>query len=282
MKSMKEAMMEVQGARLGYRLAFRPVEADPPAQDVRLIPVFPEVRPDIGEKTEIVWDLPQLCESIRRPGGYDVVNCACGLGDHSNLMCPTFVAHPDDDTVVWEIDIPGHRPALDARWQETEGFLRLVFRREDYEADIRAMLDAVVNAGTPELPIDDYDPNLGGCVFESLQELAAKNEWSRQPILRSGTVVEFRVAYRDFMLFNGKPSHTYAPRLFTRWAASAAFDRWMDHFLRARDLEESHRAECDQAGEAFAAVLRRCFAEDQTAPGVTVDYRPSQAPAAVL
>ena len=273
-------MKEMRDVRLGYRLAFRPVEADSPAQDVRLIPVFPEVRTDIGEKTEIVWDLPQLCESIRRPGGYDVVNCACGLGDHANLMSLAFVAHPDDDTVVWEIAIPGHRGALDERWGDASGFLRMVFRRAACEADIRAMLHAVVNASTAELAISGYDPNLGGCVFENLQELAAKNEWSRQPILRSGTLVEFRVVYRDFMLFNGKPSHTYAPRLFTRWAASAAFDHWADYFLLGHDLEERRRAECDQAGEAFATVLRRCFAEGLTAPGVTVDYRSAEAPAA--
>ena len=272
--------MEIQEARLGFRLAFSPVEVDPPAQDVRLIPVFPEVRPDIGEKTEIVWDLLQLCESVRRPGGYDIVNCACGLGDHSDLMSPAFVAHPDAATVVWEIDIPGHRPALDARWREVGGFLRLVFRREDYEADIRAMLDAVVNAGTAELPIDDYDPNLGGYVFESLQELAAENKWSRLPVLPPGTAVEFRVAYQHFLLFDGKPSNVYAPRLFTRWAASAAFDRWADYFLLGHDLEESRRADCDEAGEALAAELRRGFAEGQTAPGVAVAYRPCQPPAA--
>lgn len=265
---------EIRDVRLGYRLAFSQVEVDPPARDVRLIPVFPEVRPDIGVTTEIVWDLPQLCESVRRPGGYDVVNCTCGLADHSGLMSLAFVAHPDDDTVVWEIDIPGHRPALHPRWRDASGFLRLVFRRADYEADIRAMLDAVVNAGTPELPIDEYEPGRGGCTFESLQDLAAKNQWSRLPLLRPGVAVEFRVAQQDFMLFDRRPSRIYAPRLFTRWAASAAFDRWADGFLPGRELEVCRRARCDQAGEAFAAVLRRCFAEGSTAPGVTVCYRP--------
>ena len=266
--------------RLGYRLAFRPVDADPPAQDVRLVPVFPEVRPDIGEATEIVWDLPQLCESIRRPGGYDVVNCACGLGDHSNLTSLAFVAHPDNDTVVWEIDIPGHRPALDERWQEASGFLRLMFLRADYEADIRAMLDAVVTAGTPELLIDEYEPGRGGCAWEHLQELAAANQWSRLPILRPGSVLEFQIMRNRFLLLDGKPGNMYAPRLFTRWSVSAAFNRWTDFFLMGRDLEENQRGACDEAGEAFVAALRDSFAEGNVAPDVIVRYLTTARPVA--
>lgn len=288
---------EIRDVRLGYRLAFGPVQVDPPARDVRLVPVFPEVRPDIGETTEIVWDLPQLCESIRRPGGYDVVNCSCGLGDHANLMSLAFIAHPDDDTVVWEIDIPGHRPALHPRWGEASGFLRLVFRRADYEADILAMLDAVVNAGTPELPIDDYDPNRGGCVYEHLQELAAANQWSRLPVLHSGARLEIGFFDENLLMLDGKVSRDYLPRRFTRWAQQAAFEYWLAHVCRGsaidgrrfvgRDetncfylLRESRRAECDAAGRCFADLLQRGFAEGRTAPGVTVAYRRCKAPAA--
>ena len=264
--------MEIQEARLGYRLAFRELNVDPPAQDVRLIAVFPEVRPDIGETTDIVWDLPQLCESIRRPGGYDVLTCSCGDGGHAGIWGLIFVAHPDEGTVVWEVDIPDHRPALDPRWRDASGFLRLVFRRTDYEADIRAMLDAVVNAGTPELPIDDYEPDRGGCVYEHLQELAAANQWSRLPVLRSGSVLEFQIMRNRFVLLDGKPGNIYAPRLFTRWAVSAAFDRWTDFFLMGRDLEENQRSACDEAGETFVAALRDSFAEGNVAPGVVVRY----------
>jgi len=280
MKIMEKAILEVQGARLGFRLAFETTFSDPPYQTVRLVPEFPHVRPDIAETTDIVWDLPQLCESIQRPGGYDVLNCTCGLGDHADLMELAFVAHPDDATVVWEIDIPGHRPALEARWRETEGFLRLVFRREDYEADIRAMLAAVLSAGSPDLPVEEYDPNRGGEVYELLQARAADGDWSRQPILRPGTLLEFRVARSSFLLLDGKPSNMYAPRLFTRWSAMAAFDHWADPFLLDRDLAESRGADCDEAGEAFAAVLRRCFAEGLAAPGVAVEYRPCREPRA--
>ncbi len=190
-------MEELRDVRLGFRLAFETTFSDSPYQIVRLIPEFPRVRPDIAETTDIVWDLPQLCESIRRPGGYDVLNCTCGLGDHAGLTGLAFVAHPDDATVVWEIDIAGHRAALDARWPEASGFLRLVFRRDDYEVDIRAMLDAVVSASSLEPPVEEYDPNRGGDAYELLQARAADNDWSRQPVFDSGTLARTRSLRRE-------------------------------------------------------------------------------------
>jgi hypothetical protein len=257
--------------RLGFRLAFQKFD-DPPTQTVRLIPVFPGVRPDIKEKTNIVWDLPQLLESIRRPGGYHVLNCSCGDTGHANILEAMFVAHPDDETVVWEIDIPSHRSALDEGLRATEGVLRITFNRAAYEADIFAMLDAVLSAGTPDLPVDEYDPDRGGEAYERLQALAKKNDWSRQPILPPGSILDFRIHRDDWMLLDGRHLREYAPRLFTRRAALQAFDRWADFFLMGQDLQQCDRPACDEAGREFAAILQQCYQEGATAPGVTVRY----------
>lgn len=170
------------------------------------------------------------------------------------------------------------------------------------------MLDAVVNAGTPELPIDDYDPNRGGGVYEHLQGLAAVNQWSRLPVLHSGARLEIGFFDENLLMLDGKVSRDNLPRRFTRWAQHAAFGYWTAHVCRGfaiasvlaeqgiaidgrrfvgRDetncfylLRESRRAECDAAGRCFADLLQRGFAEGQTAPGVTVDYRRCNMPAA--
>ena len=41
------------------------------------------------------------------------------------------VSHPDARTVVWELDIKGLRLALDDSCLPSQGFLRLVFPREN-------------------------------------------------------------------------------------------------------------------------------------------------------
>lgn len=263
--------MEIRDARLGFRLAFQTIYSDTPWQIVRLIPEFPEMRTDIEEATDIVWDLPQLCDSIRRPGGYHVLNCSCAISDHAGLSGMACVAHPDDETVIWEIDISGHRPALHERWRDKEGFLRLVFRREDYEADIRAMLKAGLTAGSPGLPpVEEYHPdNKQGEAYEWLQSWASANDWSRQPLLPEGTTLEF-LSNTD-CLRDGKPLREYVLRLFTRWAAMQTYLRWTRPFWRDKPTPPDPIA-ADADGQAFAITLRACYAEGRTAPGVTVTY----------
>lgn len=265
---------EISVARFGYCLVFQTIHAEPTWRIARLIPKFPEVRADIGQDTDIVWDLPQLCESIRKPGGYHVLNCTCGISDHAGLMGLTFIAHPDDATVVWEIDIPDHRPALHERWRDQTGFLRLTFRRADYEADIRAMLAAVLAAGSPELPVEEYAPdNLQGEAYEWLQSRAAANDWSRQPIFPPGSVLEFQPDQCDTLL-DGKPLRQYLPRLFTRWAVAQTYHHWTRLYWQNSQHRIDDPAACDAAGREFVGAMRESFAEGRTSPDTVVTYRP--------
>lgn len=264
---------EISVARLGHSLAFQTIHAEPPWQIARLIPAFPEVRPDIEENTDIVWDLSQLCESIRKPGGYHVLNCTCGISDHAGLDGLAFIAHPDDETVIWELDIPDHSPALHERWGGDSGFLRLVFNRAEYEADIRAMLAAVLVAGSTELPVEEYAPNNhNGEAYEWLQSLAAADDWSRQPVFPPGAVLEFQPGQLDTLL-DGKPLRQYMPRLFTRWSVAQAYHRWTRLFWRGGQCRIDDPAACDAAGREFVTALRESFAEGRTAPGVSIRYR---------
>ena len=294
-------------ARLGYRLAFETVYDEPPYQAVSLIPVCPWIHPDIQKATTIVWDLPELLRSIQRPGGYQVLNCTCGVADDAELMALNYVAHPDDETVIWEVDVPGHRPALEKSFGESDGFSRATFRRAHYEADILGMLDAVLSAGTSALPVEEYNPNRNGDSYQRLQELAANWDGSRQPILRPGSRLEIGFFDDELARLNGAAYRDYLPRLFTRWDTHVAFEHWRRYFARghgvtytlaqegididenvfgrgdARNrfhlLHERDREACDDAGRHFAAALSRSFAEGSSAPDVIVEYRHCLIPA---
>jgi hypothetical protein len=270
---------EIRDAQLGFRLAFETIDGDddPAYQVVRLIPEFPEVRANIEAKTTIVWDLPQLCQSIQKPGGYHVLNCECGIGDHSGLRGLAFVAHPDDETVVWEIDLPDHRTALHERWRDQTGFLRMHFRRADYESDIRAMLAAVLSAGSPELPVEEYAPdNHHGEAYEWLQSRAAANDWSRQQIFPPGTRLEFQPGQdsHSHVLRDGMPLRGYVPRLITRWSVAYAYNCWTRLFWKDGAFQIDDPVACDAAGRQFVARLQVSYAEGATAPDVTITYCP--------
>ena len=170
------------------------------------------------------------------------------------------------------------------------------------------MLDAVLSAGSVDLPVEEYDPNRGGESYELLQARATANDWSRQPVFRSGTRLEIGVFDEELLMLDGKVSRDYLPRRFTRWAQHAAFEDWTAYLSRGfavasalaesgtaidgrrfagRDeinrfylVHESQRATCDAAGRRFADLLQRGFVEGQTAPGVTIEYRPCTASAA--
>lgn len=167
-----------------------------------------------------------------------------------------FVAHPDDETVVWKIGISDHWPALHERWRDKEGFLRLVFRREDYEADIRAMLEAVLTVGSPDLPpVEEYEPdNQHGEAYEWLQSWASANDWSRQPLLPEGTTLEF-LSDTD-RLRDGKPLREYVPHLLTRWTRPF----WRDKPTPPRP---DHRR-CRWTGVRHRAAGMLCRGQDST------------------
>ena len=270
--------LEIRDARLGFRLG-------PPSvigelehyRGIRPIPSFPEARADIETKTMIVWDLPKLCASIRRPGGYDVLNCSCGDGGHAGLWSPIFISHPDNDSVNWEIDISDCYPALDERWRDQTGFLRLHFRRADYEADIRTMLRTMVSVGQSTPPAKEDDPDRDDedpdeLAWEVLLQLAVADDWLRQPVFPPGSVLEFRPD-QSAVLLDGKPLREYVPRLFTRWTVIQAYNHWTRLYWHDGRLRIDNPAACDAAGREFVARLQASYAEGQTAPGVTIIYR---------
>lgn len=198
-------------ARLGWRRNFTQIVFDPeqPSVDFSLTPAFPHCSDKLADRG-IVWSLRDLLASARCPGAYQLVTCECGYAPHAGLDELICVSHPDTGSVVWEIDIKGLAPALDDALGATEGFIRLHFERNEYEADIRAMLREVQEtARTPvslaqmgsahgieylqedypgclSLPAETFEPGERGCDLDDFVAMDCDAPWGRVPPCRRG------------------------------------------------------------------------------------------------
>jgi hypothetical protein len=257
-------------ARLGWRIRLSEIIfGDPPYLVMQSIPVFPGCHEKLAER-DIVWDVFALMNSVRRPGAHQVLTCECGYAPDANLQEAIMVSHPDADTVVWELDIPGLRPALDEAFdQDQAGFVRLIFARGDYESDIRAMLrELQLCASTPRetrtLPsdvhnlehlhtaypnldlirVDDLEPDSKGLALERLLESNAEAVWEREPMWPAQSLLEFGFFSlgdgHELIRVNGALAGRIWPEWhFTRWEVWAAFGAWLAYTQRAFALGSS-------------------------------------------
>jgi hypothetical protein len=249
-------------AHLEWRLRYGEITfyPDAPGVSFSLTPVFPGCSDELAERG-IVWDLWALMASVRQPGAYSILNSECGYPPDAYLEAHVLVSHPESDVVVWELDIKGLRLALGEWISEPDGFVRLVFVREEYEADIRAMLCEVQRInGTPvqlanltgaygyaflnkEYPgiqsivADVFEPTCHGDVDgDELTELDADAVWPSEPVFVVAT--ELEIGFFDDRLYrvDGKVQHDWIGRWFTRWAALDAFRQWLAYVRRAYAL----------------------------------------------
>lgn len=247
--------MELPGV-IGWRARYTEIIfADPPYLVLQATPVFPGGRGRLADRG-IVWDSLALSESIVRPGAYYLLTCECGYAPDAGIEEAVLVSHPDAGTVVWEIDIKGLRPALDDSCLPSQGFLRLVFPREDYEGCIGNMLRELRDWATrpnaladlsevyglmhlrkenprfESIRVDEFEPNLNGWALECLLDLDLDAPRRRTPIWPLGTVIDlgfFEVGDgHALMAVDGELlKATWPGRYFTRWEALAAFRAWL-------------------------------------------------------
>ena len=245
-------------ARLGWRVRYTEVVfADPAYALMQATPVFPGCHPKVFERG-IVWDPLALLEAARRPGGHDVLTADCGYAPDVHIEDAVRVSHPDAHTIVWELDLNGLRPALDeaVTGDAEDGFIRLVFEREAFEADLRALLrELQAKAAAPvpleeltqaydwgvtgldqatlaNLPVGEFEPDSNGLALETLQALDPDAVWPREPIWPAGTLVEFGyfegASGHELMRINGEVLRPGWPGwFFPRWEALHAFRIWV-------------------------------------------------------
>lgn len=282
---------------------------DAPSVSFSLTPGFPGCSDNLAERG-IVWDLWRLMESVRRPGAYSILNCECGYPDDAYLTESVCVSHPNHETIIWEIDFKGLRPAVDEALGHLDGFMRLIFERDTYEADVRAMLREVQRVASTPVPIADlsnlrhyaslekeypgcrhlladlFEPTVhGDCDAEEFLELDADTLWPVTPIFAPNTLLEIGYFGQHRFCVDGRTSLGWIGRWFTRWEALAAYKTWVAAITRRFALKSSpgnpndfvlapgHDAETShRLGEMFAESLQRCLSEGRTAPGVQVRY----------
>lgn len=245
-------------AHLGWRKRYGEFIFYPgaPCVTFSLTPAFPGCADTLRERG-IVWDLWRLMESVRRPGAFPIVNCECGYPPDACLETDVLVSHPDDATVVWELDCKGLSPALDSAFVDLDGFIRLVFERKAYEADVRGMLREVQQTAHMPTPVADlaeaydfaslakvypgcrfvteyrFEPTVhGDCDAEEFCALDAEVDWSREPVFAPGTLLEIGLFGDRLLRIDGCPSHDRIGRWFTRWEALVAFRQWMSGVTR--------------------------------------------------
>lgn len=254
-------------ARIGWSIRYSNViYAEPPYLVMQSIPSFPRCFDKLHE-TMIVWDVLSLIDSIKRPGSYELLTCQCGSGEHAGLRERVLVSHPDNGSVVWELDIPGFKMALDdSLFEITEGFIRLIFSRDEYELDIRNMVRELQRRGSAPVPVtaicdefykktlfDSFElhhdsitvgeiqPDRHGMTLEKILELDADEPWEREPLWPQGTVIEFGFFRSDsgheLMIVDGICTlSTWPGSYFTRWCVHSAFERWMSFVKRVWSL----------------------------------------------
>ena len=284
--------------RFGWRLVSETIYAEPPWQSVGLVPEFPGCNPAIAE-TGILWDVLEIHAAAARPGAYYVLNCGCGYPPDSGLEAPVFVSHPDEDTIIWEIDCKACAPALIPVFSGNSGSVRRVFARQDYEAEVEAMLRAIRTAGSPGVPVEELEPDVDGMAFERAMALEAPAP--RRPVLPPGTALEFGFFGSSLFALDGKPDPNWPVHMFPRQAVYAAFQNWLRFVRRGFTLKfafddngevpdlaaftseavcndffllrESERTACNRAGAELVSLLRQAFEENRTASGVVVTCR---------
>lgn len=153
-------------SRIDWAIRFSEIIFDePPYLVLQAIPHFPAGNDQLAERG-IVWDVFSLIDSIKRPGAYQVLTSDCDYAPDAGLEELILVSHPDASTVVWELDISGLYPALDnALVEKGPGFVRLVFARDQYEADIRALLRALQRAAQTPVATKTLDSQVYGLEY---------------------------------------------------------------------------------------------------------------------
>ncbi len=280
-------------ARLGWKLGRSFIYANgggnPPTEQV--LKFFPSLECGLqmaGEFGDIVLDLKALFESARKPGGYFLLTCECGYADDAGIKELIFVQHQSLDKIVWELDIQGLRSALvKEEWlTHQDGYVRLIFDRSQYVADLHRMVDEVQRANK-ELELYEL---AGSGDYSFVEELLAFDFDAHivsEPIFPPGSHLEFRLEGDEYCWLNGKKLRGWPPHHFPRWTINLAFKKWVELFQRGYAgnpnqfylPNENDRAACDAAGHELTSMLQRSIDESGNLPQVIVSYSPCLLPA---
>lgn len=240
-----------------------------------------------GEHGDIVLDLLPLLESACKPGRYFLLTCECGIADDADIYEQIFVQHPAPDKIVWEVDVQGLRAALvKETWlTQQDGYVRLVFDRAQYEADLRRMV-AVAQEENARLELYEIAGRGDYGFVEKMLAFDFSAPFVAEPALPTGSHLEFRLEENEYCWLDSKKLGGWPPHYFPCWNANRAFKQWVQHFNRGYAGHPNHfyfrseaeREVCDADGREMVEVLRCCLEAASYLWGGTVSYGASRAP----
>lgn len=194
----------------------------PTEQVLKFIPALECGLELAGEYGDIVLDLKTLFESARKPGGYFLLTCECGCADDADIQEFIFVQHASPGKIVWELDVQGLRSVLvKETWlTHQDGYVRLIFERSQYVADLRRMV-AEVQKANKELELYEL---AGSGDYGFVEELLAFDFTApiiAEAIFPPGSHLEFRLEGDEYCWLNGKklkgwPPHYYPSSLLSK------------------------------------------------------------------
>lgn len=275
--------------RLGWKLGRSFIYGNkgndlPTGQVLKFIPALECSLQLAGEYEDIVLDLKGLFESAHKPGGYFLLTCECGYADDAGIKELIFVQHQSPDKIVWELDVQGLQSAFAKETWLThqDGFVRLVFDRNQYVADLRRMV-AEVQQANKELELYELAGSGGYDFLEELLAFDFDAHFAAEPVLPPGSHLEFRLEGDEYCWLNGKKLKGWPPHYFPRWEINRAFKKWISFFQRGHACNpnqlylpnENNRAVCDAAGNELARMLQKSIDESGNSPQVKVSYGPA-------
>ena len=211
------------------------------------IPIFPFCANDL-KKMPIVWEPKSLVRSYTLPGAYELITCSCGEAGHAGITGQVYVSHPDEQRIIWEINISDFKPALCSELQDKEGYIRFVFLRKEYKK-ILVNMDSTMKMVSDnflyqyeikqltdskwinEIPLDTritveyFGPN-----EEEIQEFHKQIlclDEERKPLFSPGTIIEIGLFKEELFQINGVVSNDWLEQYFTRFTVKEAFNSWM-------------------------------------------------------
>jgi len=260
----------------------------PTEQMLKFIPALECGLELAGEHGDIVLDLKALFESARKPGGYFLLTCECGYADDADIKELIFVQHPSPDMIAWELDIQGLRSALvkEAWLTHQDGYVRLIFDRSQYVADLHRMVVDVQQANK-ELELYELAGRGDYGFVEELLAFDFDAPIVAEAIFPPGSHLEFRLEGDEYCWLNGKKLKGWPPHYYPCWEINRAFKKWTQFFQRGYAgnpnllylPDENDRAACDAAGNELAKMLQKGIDESGNSPQVTVSYSPCLLPA---
>ncbi|MEI3479552.1 MAG: hypothetical protein V8Q84_11210 [Bilophila sp.] len=216
------------------------------------IPVFPFCANDL-KTIPAVWEFKSLVRSYIRPGGYELITCSCGEAEHAGITGCVYVSHPDNQRIVWEINISDFEPVLCSELQGKKGYIRFVFLREYYKKSLKSMYKTMKMLSDNFLYPHEIKPltdtkwidsihsdtlisvECFGPYKDDIQELHKQILCLNQeinPLFSPGTTIEIGLFKEKLFQINGMTSNDWLGWYFTRLAVKEAFDSWMQTVCR--------------------------------------------------